>query len=91
MDAAARLAQSCFQLYQFWESLQEAPAAVQVIKNDLLLLSKVLQDISNEIDLSPAVALTLDACQVKVGVSRADIIYQKPIDRGNTKQIDIGT
>jgi len=34
-----------------------------------------LQDISNEVDdLSPAVALTLDACQAKVGVSRAVLI-----------------
>lgn len=68
MGTAAKLAQSCIQLCQFWESLQEASAAIRVIKNDLLLLSKVLQDIANE-DLSPAVSLTLDACQAKLEVS----------------------
>jgi len=70
-STTASLAQSCFQLYQFWESLQEAPAAVQVIKHDLLLLNKVLQEISNEVHLSPPVVLTLDACRAKVEVSRA--------------------
>jgi len=81
VSTAASLAQSCFQLYQFWESLQEAPAAVQVIKNDLMLLNKVLQDISNEVHLSPAVALTLNACQAKVEVSRAVLIPRHLIVR----------
>lgn len=65
---AAKLAQRCVQLYRFWESLQEAPVAIAVIKNDLLLLSEVLQDIANK-DLSPALSSTLDACQAKLEVS----------------------
>ena len=63
------MAQSCIQLYEFWESMQDAPAAVQVIKNDLMLLARVLKDLSVEVDLSPAVTFTLDACKVKVDVS----------------------
>lgn len=66
VEAAAELAHSCFRLYQFWESMREAPAEVEVIKNDLMLLTKVLGDISQEVDLSPCVALTLETCQAKV-------------------------
>ena len=62
------LAHSCFQLYQFWETLQEAPVTVQVIKDDLRLLHRVLQDISDDVELSPSVALALDACKIKVQV-----------------------
>ena len=68
VGTAANLAQTCLQLYEFWESMQDAPAAVQVVKNDLMLLARVLKDISVEVDLSPSVAFTLDACQVKVNV-----------------------
>jgi hypothetical protein len=49
--------------------LQDAPAAAHVIKNDLMLLTKVLQDLSDSVNLSPSVSYTLDACQIKVEVS----------------------
>ena len=73
VGASARLAQSFSQLYKFWESLREAPGEVEVIKNDLMLLANVLGDISKEVDLSPSVALTLEACQAKVGVSSSSM------------------
>ena len=72
---------TCVQLYEFWESLQDAPAAVQVIKNDLMLLAKVLQDISYDANLSPSVTFTLDACQVKVDV-RYDLVQCLSADIG---------
>jgi hypothetical protein len=68
-DAVARLANGCFQLYQFWETLQEAPAAVQVIKDELMLLAGLLQPIADEPDLMPPVILILNACYGKVQVS----------------------
>jgi len=62
-------------LYQFWDSLRNAPDDVKVIKNDLMLLTNVLGDIAQEKDLSPAVRLTLESCQDKVKVS--DITFAK--------------
>jgi len=62
-------------LYQFWDSLRNAPDDVKVIKNDLMLLTNVLGDIAQEKDLSPAVRLTLESCQDKVKVS--DISFAK--------------
>jgi len=67
-DAAARLARSCSQLYQFWGTLQEAPLTVQFIKTDLRLLQGLLREISVGVELSPPVALALDACNLKVQV-----------------------
>lgn len=41
-----------------------------MIQNDLMLLTKVLQDIACQQDLSASVSLALDACKAKVKVSR---------------------
>ena len=68
IDVAARLASSCFKLYEFWESLQGAPTAVNIIKTDLLLLSNILRDLSAKVDLAPSVTIVLKSCQVKVEV-----------------------
>lgn len=73
MKTAAELAHSYFRLYQFWELMHEAPAEVEVIKNDLMLLTKVLGDISQEVDLSPCVILTLETYQAKVKVSNPNM------------------
>jgi hypothetical protein len=70
-DVASRLAISCFKLYEFWESLQGAPTAVEVIKTDLVLLSNILQDLSVKGNLAPSVSMVLKSCQVKVEVSLA--------------------
>jgi hypothetical protein len=69
VGTSTKLAQDCMRLYQFWDSLRNAPDDVKVIKNDLMLLTNVLGDISQQKDLSPAVRLTLDSCQEKVKVS----------------------
>lgn len=71
VEAAAGLARSCYRLYQFWESLREAPGEVEVIKNDLMLLTNLLRDIS-KVDLSLSVTLTLEACNAKVKVSSSN-------------------
>jgi hypothetical protein len=73
-DVATRLAISCFKLYEFWESLQGAPAAVQIIKTDLVLLNNVLQDLSDKADLAPSVTMVLKSCQAKVEVSPTVVI-----------------
>lgn len=73
-DVATRLAISCFKLYEFWESLQGAPAAVQIIKTDLVLLNNVLQDLSDQANLALSVTMVLKSCQVKVKVSPTVVI-----------------
>ncbi len=73
VEVAARLAHSCYRLYQFWESLREAPGEVEVIKNDLMLLTSLLRDISKDVDLSLSVTLTLEACNAKVKVSSSNV------------------
>ena len=73
VETASKLAHSCFRLYQFWESICEAPAGVEVIKNDLILLTNVLENLSQEVDLPPCVALTLENCKAKVKVSNSNM------------------
>ena len=68
-DAVARVANGCLRLYQFWESLQDAPAAVQAIKEELMLLAGLLQPVADEPNLVPPVVLILNACCDKVQVS----------------------
>ncbi|KAK1753305.1 hypothetical protein QBC47DRAFT_404660 [Echria macrotheca] len=65
-DAVGRLAEGCIRLYRFWESLQDAPAAVQAIKDELILLTTLLQPMASEPNLIPPVILLLNACYGKV-------------------------
>lgn len=72
-DAVGRLAHGCSQLYQFWESLQDAPAAVQAIKDELMLLSGLLQPMMDGPDLLPPVILILNTCYAKAQVSTTSL------------------
>ncbi|RYP15611.1 hypothetical protein DL765_005590 [Monosporascus sp. GIB2] len=71
VDAATRLAQACFKLYQFWESMRDAPAEVKYILHDLDLVGNILRDISNQKDLVPSVSLALSGCMGRVSVLEA--------------------
>lgn len=64
-----KLAHSCFQLYQFWESVRGAPSEVNIIKNDLQILTKILEEIGDDKDLSPSVRLALLSCEAKLNVN----------------------
>lgn len=61
-DATARVARGCFELYQFWKSVQDAPAELQRIKNRLQLFRDLLLSIMNEPDLVTPLPPILAAC-----------------------------
>ncbi|RYP62973.1 hypothetical protein DL771_009500 [Monosporascus sp. 5C6A] len=71
VDAATRLAQACLKLYQFWESMRDAPGEVKYILHDLDLVGSILHDISNQKDLVPSVSLALSSCMGRVSVLEA--------------------
>jgi len=64
-----KLAHGCFQLYDFWESVRDAPSEVGVIKNDLQILTRILEEIGDDEDLSPSVRFALLSCEAKLNVS----------------------
>ncbi|KAH8883316.1 hypothetical protein GQ53DRAFT_846984 [Thozetella sp. PMI_491] len=66
VDATTKLAHGCFQLYQFWESVRDAPSEVNIFKNDLQILTKILEEIGDDKDLSPSVRLALASCETKL-------------------------
>ena len=68
-SVAVRLAEGCVKLYQFWESIQEAPEVVAEIMSDLNLLSAILLDISHQEERRPAVSRGLESCEAKLLVS----------------------
>ena len=61
-----QLADGCIKLYNFWDSIRDAPEEVAVIMDDLMLLSTVLRDISREKQQAPAVTLGLECCKTKI-------------------------
>ena len=68
VSLALQLADGCTKLYNFWNSIQNAPGEVVVILEDLDHLSHVLQGVSRNGHLSPAVALGLKFCQSRISV-----------------------
>ncbi|KAH8695769.1 hypothetical protein GQ44DRAFT_832603 [Phaeosphaeriaceae sp. PMI808] len=79
-NAAARLAESCVKVYEFWKALQEAPGDLMVIQNDLQSITGVLKKLSG-IKLDSEVAAILNLCQMKIQ-ELAEIIGQFDIDSG---------
>jgi hypothetical protein len=72
-NALCRLTNGCFQLYKFWESLQDAPQAVQQIKEEMLVLSallKPMEDPKTQNQMLPEVVSVLNLCCDKVQVIR---------------------
>jgi hypothetical protein len=68
VDAAARLAQSCLKLYEFWDSIRDAPRDIQGILVDIRIMQNILSDISSEKKLAPSVLLILSSCVEKTRV-----------------------
>src|ERR1700739_2179627 len=66
VSLAMQLANGCTKLYQFWNSIRDAPEEVAVIMDDLRLLATVLRDISHDKQQAPAVTLGLECCQTKI-------------------------
>ena len=69
LSLAMQLANGCVKLYDFWNSVRDAPKEVAVITDDLMLLSRVLRDISHSKRPAPAVTLGLECCKAKILVS----------------------
>ncbi|KAL9612035.1 MAG: hypothetical protein Q9167_003361 [Letrouitia subvulpina] len=66
---AIQLAESVKKLYDFWNSIKDAPEAVRIITNDLKLLSSVLADIASEAqhgELNAVLEGVLSACTTSV-------------------------
>ena len=70
VSLAGQLAQSTIKLYDFWESVKNAPGEVDAILIDLKLLAAVLKDITgNQLqqDSGNAIVITaLDNCKSKI-------------------------
>jgi len=69
ISVALQLADGCTRLYDFWGSIQEAPTEVKLIKEDLMLLSAVLTQISWVGQNSPPVVDALRHCSTRIDVS----------------------
>ncbi|KAK0620114.1 hypothetical protein B0T14DRAFT_566891 [Immersiella caudata] len=76
-DALCRLTNGCFELYKFWESLQDAPQAVQDIKDEIMVLSALLKPMADENTqklMLPEVVSVLNLCCNKLQVLRHIVV-----------------
>ncbi|RYP86781.1 hypothetical protein DL770_004852 [Monosporascus sp. CRB-9-2] len=65
VDVTAQLAHTCLKLYDFWESIRDAPRDVQDILVDLRIMQNILREISTEKELASSVSLILSSCVTK--------------------------
>jgi hypothetical protein len=69
VSVAAQITEACWKLYNFWESVKDAPECVASIMEDLLYLLVVVQDISRDkADSTPSIILGLKRCEAKIRV-----------------------
>ncbi|KAM7210787.1 hypothetical protein V8F06_013834 [Rhypophila decipiens] len=66
VSVAFQLAEGCKKLYDFWESVKDAPEEVSLIAHDLRVLSSVLEYIDRSGADSPSVTLVLNSCKIKM-------------------------
>ena len=81
VSISIQLADSIKKLYEFWDSVQEAPEDIQNIRADLELLTTVLSDITLEAQHQPpdgTLITVLKQCTVKVGALTAMINEIEP-------------
>jgi hypothetical protein len=72
VSLATQLAESCSKLYNFWNSIQDAPQDVAVVTHDLMLLSTMLKEIADsEVDPSATVEVALQSCRAKLKVQKS--------------------
>ena len=69
VSLALQLAGGLIKLYDFWGTVQDAPAEVSEMLMDLKLLSRILNELVNRKDTGTHVQDALEHCDGKVQVS----------------------
>ena len=67
MDFAARLAEGCVKVYEFWNAIQGAPGDIKVIKDDFDTIAVVLDQLKGR-RLDRSVERILKTCQGMIKV-----------------------
>ena len=67
-------------LKNFWSTVQGAPEDIDIMFVDLLHLSELVEEVSEQQDLTPTVVSILKHCQRKITVRSKPYLSQNPFN-----------